>query len=174
LIVFNLNKIVKDVCKKLLYSIQEASKELNISRVTIYNKIKNCSELKKFVKVRNNVKYLMPEGLEIIKQSIVDNDSKYVNDNNTDYDSNHGYHELLNGLKDLQNNFTISLQNQIELLKNQMEEKDKQLQSKDELLKNFQILLRTEQENNVKLLNEKNNKKYKSIFDIFKKKNTLD
>jgi hypothetical protein len=172
----------------LLYSIQEASKKLNISRMTIYNKIRTYPELKKFIKVKNNVKYLMPEGLDLIKNSKIDNnildnsksDVKEIDNNNHTLESNIDYKILLKNFDNLQNefynnknNFTESLQDQIQLMKSQLEEKDrqleskdKQLESKDELLKNFQVLLKVEQENNTKLLTEKSKK---SLFDIFKK-----
>jgi hypothetical protein len=144
---------------KNLYTITESANELNVSRLTIYKKIDELKDdLKPYIKIKNNTKYLNNKALEIIKSNI-----KRPN-------------------KSKNNEKEILLQNQIEQLKKQnkiLQEqivvKDNQLQNKDDIIKNFQVLLKNEQENNIKIL-ENNNKllessKKDSFFNkIFKKK----
>ena len=55
----------------MLYSITEAAKRLQVSRVTVYNKLDKLPELKAHVKVQNNTKYIDDTGLEIIRLSMV-------------------------------------------------------------------------------------------------------
>jgi predicted DNA-binding protein YlxM (UPF0122 family) len=154
-----------------LFSIKKIADQLNVSRQTIYNKIDELQlELNKYLIVKNNVKYLKLEAIDIIKDNIKNQLDKSIKNTN---DLNSDYKEALNGFKELHVNYTSNLHDQIKHLQSQVNEKDnqlnekdkqlnnkdiqliekdKQLNSKDELLRNFQFLLKNEQENNIKLL----------------------
>jgi len=149
-----------------LFLITKVASKLNVSRQTIYNKVDELQEqLEKHIVIKDNVKYLKVEGINIIKDNIkiqtIKSKNKSSNEpkNKSNNDLNIDYKKFTENIKDLQVNYICSLQDQIKQLENQVNaqgkqltEKDKQLDSKDELLRNFQILLKNEQENNIKLL----------------------
>ena len=170
-----------------MFTVEEVSKLLSVSKVTIYAKLKKHESK---VVVKQGKKYVTDELLSLIKQELnlkeylkdnlkIDNDIDAINQEiSTDRD------DLINLNKDL-----------INILKQQLEEKDIQLREKDKqieelinLNKNNQILLKHEQdkENNQKLLEdhfqavdeklmnlreelkEKRNNKNKSFFTFFR------
>jgi hypothetical protein len=167
-------------------NIQDVAKQLNISRMTVYNKLKNreiYKELKPHLKTIKKVRYFDNKGIELLKKHITVKDSSKTEneiDSNNDLDdnSNDEYKKLSEGIKDLQVNFINNLKDQIKQLQNQVNEKDKQimehlkqlntkdkqLDNKDELLRNFQVLLKNEQEN-IKLLKEDNKKNANTIWN---------
>jgi hypothetical protein len=148
-------------------SIQDISEKLNISRVTVYNKLKNKNiykELKPYLKRIKKVQYIHKDGIEILKKHItVKNNSKKVENINLEFDSTKEKKQIIDSINNLQVNYTNSLLDRIKQLEeqlqikdkqlqNQLLEKDKQLQNKDDIIKNFQVLLKNEQENNIKIL----------------------
>jgi hypothetical protein len=145
--------------------IHDVAEKLNISRMTVYNKLNNkeiYKELKPFLKKIKKVQYMSAEGIEILKKYIpVKDSSKNNNQFESKIDSkDNEFKEMIDSMKDLQVNYISDLKNQVEYLQDQ-------LKNKDEIIKNFQILLKNEQENNLKLLESKQ----KTIWDkIFKNK----
>jgi hypothetical protein len=172
-----------------MFSIAKLANKLNVSRQTIYNKIDELQlELEPYIVTTKNVKHYKIEAVTIIKNSIKSQPDKSINKSikNT---INADYNQVLEGLRDLQVNYTSNLLDQIKQLENQirekdsqlnekdkqfenqlkvkdsqLSEKDKQLNNKDELLRNFQILLKNEQEN-IKLLKEDNKKNANTIWN---------
>ena len=140
------------------FTISEISKKLTVSKQCISKKLKTLNEeLKPFIIIKNNIKYLNQEGLDIIN-------------NNLNPDNN------LNDLNNLNNVLIESYKNQIEDLKNKHNEHVNDLNkmikhlqtdsnNKNELLKNMQILLKEEQ-NKTKLLETKK----QGFFNFFRKK----
>jgi chromosome segregation ATPase len=146
------------------HTIQEASKILDLSRMTVYKKIDKIDELNQHIVIKKGKKYITDKGIEIIKLSL----------------------ENCKGVVTPNNELTTSLQDQIKYLKSeietknkhleakdkQLEAKDKQLESKDELLKNFQVLLGHEQQSKALLENKLNevesNKKDLSLVEWLK------
>jgi hypothetical protein len=138
----------------------EVAKQLKVSHTTIYNRLKDeniYEELKPHIKKIKNVMCIDNQGIELLKKYVT---SKEIN-NKKDVN-------FTEGMKNLQINFITNLQEQNKQLQNQIEEKDKQLNAKDELLRNFQILLKNEQEN-IKLLKDSNDKKTTTINSIWNK-----
>lgn len=133
------------------YKVVEVAELLGVSKVTIYDKLKSLKkELRPFVKVTQNKTFIADEGVELIKSSLKVNQVVSKDEE-----------ELNNNLTVQENEYVLSLINQIEFLRQQIDTKDDQLRSKDELLvardellKNFQILLKQEQDTRL-LLEEK-------------------
>ena len=135
----------------MLYSVQQASKILNISRVTIYKKIESVKELKPFVRVKNKTKFIDEKGLEIIRQSISD-----VNIN-----KNQVKHEQQIPQDKAENVQESSEVNQVvNLLKEQIDLLNEQIKNKDIQLERMQVLLL----NNQKLLESRQDKEYRTIW----------
>lgn len=138
------------------YTIKEATEKLNISRATLYNKIKLKEEkLKKHITTEEGKKYISAIGIEILEknETIDSNETSYQQTSNND---NSESKILMN-----ENNF---LKSQIEFLQGQLDKKDDQIKTLSELVKNSQILLKNEQE--TKLIETP----AKNIFSWFKKK----
>lgn len=140
----------------MLYTIQEASNQLKISKVTIYKKIKNSPEFKAFIKVKNNTKFIEPEGLDWLRENIVNNNNvnqlKETPSNNSENIFNKA---IVNTFNHLQDEYVNSLKQQISSLENyiktlenerenknyQLEEYNKRLAENNKLMENMQVLL---------------------------------
>lgn len=146
----------------MLYSVQEASKLLNTSRVTIYNKIEKLKELKPHIKVKNNAKYITVEGIELIRQSINDNQQSKVFTNieeekEEDTQENINNNSVVNDFTPLQNDLIQVLKEQIQELKEQIteikEDKQKQIEHLQEQLqvkdKQIDVLTKLHENNQV-------------------------
>ena len=120
------------------------SKQLNISKVTAYAKMK-LPEVKPFVILENGKSCVNEEGLEAIKQSL-----KY---NNVFDEAENIEIELLKDdmILSLKNN-VLSLENNIKCLKEQLDIKDTQIQKVNKLLENNQIIFKHDQEKNKAIL----------------------
>jgi len=106
----------------LVYDIEEVAELANISKATVYRKIK-LKEIKPFiVKIEGKI-YIEDAAINLIKESIVS--PKGLEDSPV----------LIDSLKE-----------QLEFLKEQLIIKDKQLESKDKLFENMQVLLLQEKE----------------------------
>lgn len=135
-------------------TVAEISERLNVSKVTIYKKLKELKqELKPHIQTRNNVKYIGLEGFEIIKNAV-----SFKGGLNESEGENLEplKEEGLNPFNQLKEIYINGLNEQINFLKKEIDIKNEQLQKKDELLKNFQVLLLHEQQDK-KLLEDKIN-----------------
>lgn len=148
-----------------LYTITESANELNVSRLTIYKKIDELKDIKPYITVKNNTKYLNNKALEIIKANIKRPSKPKNNEKEV---------LLQNQIEQLKKQNKI-LQEQIVVKDEQINKKDDQLQNKDDIIKNFQVLLKNEQESNIKILENntkllESSKKNNFFNKIFKKK----
>ena len=138
-----------------MFTVEEVSKLLSVSKVTIYAKLKKYGSK---VVVKQGKKYVTEELLSLIKQELnlkeclkynlkVENNTGAINQEiATDRD------DLINLNQDLIN----FLKQQLEEKDIQLREKDKQIEELINLNKNNQILLKQQQdkENNQKLLED--------------------
>jgi gas vesicle protein len=127
-----------------LYTVIEASKELNSTRQSIYNKLK-CQDVKKYVKDVKGVIYIEKEGVELIGvklgckinlhdvNNFTDDVKSFVEDSSKD---------VKEDIRILQDEFTQSLKSEIEHLRAELNKKNEQLEKKDNLLENMQILFK--------------------------------
>lgn len=127
----------------MLYNVNELSTLFKVSKVTVYKKLDTVKDLKQFIKVKNKVKYLSEEGLEILSRQF---SNKEFNTTDSPEDKN---------------NIETLLKSQVEYLQEQLKEKDKQLERMQVLLLNNQKLLETRQD-----------KPHWNIWKIFTKNNT--
>lgn len=141
------------------YTIKEALEELNISRATLYNRLKLSSKkLKEHITIKDGKKYISQIGIEILKDntSIDEND---VNKSSEDINNRNFEFDLLK-----ENEF---LKSQIEFLQSQMLMKDDQIKTLFTLVENSQVLLKNEQQ--TRLLESVEHETKKSFFNWFKK-----
>lgn len=138
-----------------MFTVEEVSKLLSVSKVTIYAKLKKYESK---VVVKQGKKYVTEELLSLIKQELnlkeclkdnlkVENDKEVINQEiATDRD------DLINLNQDLIN----FLKQQLEEKDIQLREKDKQIEELINLNKNNQILLKQQQDKeiNQKLLED--------------------
>lgn len=135
-----------------MFTVEEVSKLLSVSKVTIYAKLKKYESK---VVVKQGKKYVTEELLSLIKQEL--NLKECLKDNlkdNLKVENNTGAinQEIATDRDDL-----INLnQDLINFLKQQLEEKDKQIEELINLNKNNQILLKQQQDKeiNQKLLED--------------------
>ena len=125
----------------MLYDATRIAKKLNISKVTVYTKMK-LPEINSFLIFQNGKSLVDENGLEAIKQSLKYNQSPENELAATD-------------MNILKVDMIDSLTSTIEFLKEQLNVKDEQMQSIRELFENTQILFKKEQEKNVLTLPEK-------------------
>lgn len=126
-----------------MYNVEEVAKRVGVSKVTVYKKIKNLKKLEKFIVNKEDRVYILDEGIKILKESI--NKNKHspnkinVEDEvSVELDSSK---ELINILKD-----------QLKEKDIQLKEKDKQLNELINLNKNNQVLLKQQQDKELKQL----------------------
>lgn len=147
----------------MLYSVQEASKLLNISRVTIYNKIDKVKDLHAHIKVKNNTKFITPEGIELIRQSIIDNNQSkaFASEQTINQEipeQKQDTSRVVNGSKPLQDDVIKLLKEQILDLQKDKENLHNRLEQQMNQHQNTQVLLRQAQDQ-VFLLESGNDKK---------------
>lgn len=172
--------------KKESFSINEAAQELNVTKQCIYKKIKTLNELNNHIFIKNNIKYISKEGLDLIYKNL---NSEQVNESLNDLNelNNLNLNSLIrlienykeqivllntqheNHLNDLKNNYLFQIESLTEQLKTkdfQIETKDQQFLQQTKLIENMQVLLKQHQDTNQKLIEEK-----KSIWQrLFRKK----
>ena len=51
----------------MLYTVEQAAKELNISKQAIYKKIKNKEEFKQYIVIKDSIKHIKEEGLNCLR-----------------------------------------------------------------------------------------------------------
>jgi hypothetical protein len=111
------------------YSIKEALIELNISRATLYNRLKlQEKNLKDHINIKDGKKYISSIGIKILKNNDSIDESKEVDKDNFELNK--------------ENDF---LKSQIEFLQSQLEKKDEQIETLSKLVENSQVLLKNEQ-----------------------------
>jgi len=136
------------------YTFRDVAKQLGVSRITVYSKVKNNSKLNEYITEENGLQYLSDEGVNQLSKLIVKlqktnskNNNKLTND------------ELQKKLDTIQESF-VKLESKInndinsKLLINlqvQLEEKDKHINQLTKLLENSQILLKEQQSKTILL-----------------------
>lgn len=128
-----------------MFTVEEVSEQLKVSKVTIYSKLKKFDNM---VVIKQGKKYITDELLRTIKDDlkIKENDNNNLNidmDNNTLNDEISADMDLININKDL-----------INALLDQLKEKDKQISELHALIENNQVLLKQEKEVNQLQLTE--------------------
>lgn len=139
----------------MLYDVSQVASKLNVSKQSIYNKLK-LKEYKNKILIKQGKTYIDDDLLNLIKDNLKIKANLNMNDNIDaseelqDVDSITLDDDLLNLNKDL-----------IDLLKDQLKEKDLQLHEKDiqihelhKLIENNQVLLREKPQQDIKLLEE--------------------
>ncbi|MBU3156021.1 hypothetical protein [Clostridium estertheticum] len=123
----------------MIYDAFKIAKNLNISKVTAYAKMK-LPEVKPFLITHNGKTCVDEKGLDAIKQSLKYNQTAESEVAATVVASN-----VVNLLKE---DMIEILKNDIEFIKQQLNVKDGQLYDINKLLENTQILFKQEQEKN--------------------------
>lgn len=168
----------------MLYTVSQISENLNVSKQTVYKKLSGLKkELKPFIKMKQGIKCIEEEGVEIIRNSIrtLKDDTVDINDLNDELNVDDENIEsevsatVVNELNELKQEYITSLKERIEKLEEQLNTKDDQLNNKDELLRNFQVLMKQQEQmstENQKLIGWINNarEEKKSLFSrIFRR-----
>jgi septal ring factor EnvC (AmiA/AmiB activator) len=163
--------MLKAGLKIMYYSVSEVSKQLNVSKVTIYKKINKVNGLKKHVKHLKTGQCLTEEGFKILKNSLeLTGGSKPLQESIPDNQHDTYSETVLIVYKQL----IESMEKQISDLKDdrqklyeQMSIKDEQISSLTRLNENTQILLRQEQQ--MKQLPPQSGNGKNHVFDKIKK-----
>jgi predicted DNA-binding protein YlxM (UPF0122 family) len=123
------------------YTIAEVAKELEVSKNTVYNRLKGLQkDLKPFVKVTKGITYIEEEGMEIIRKAVyVENEE--TKENETIEADN------VNPFQALQEDYINTLKTTIEMLERDKEDLKNQLTEQTEIVKRQQILQLNEQYN---------------------------
>lgn len=130
-----------------MFTVEEVSDKLNVSKVTIYAKLKKFNDK---VVIKQGKKYITEELLSLIKQDlkIKENENNNLNNDENSEPINSetasDRDDLINLNKDLIN----TLIEQLDSKDSQLYEKDKQISELHKLIENSQVLLREEKENN--------------------------
>lgn len=120
-----------------MYNVEEVSNIIGVSKVTIYKKIKSLKELQKYIVNNEDRIYILKDGIKILKENLEKNNNKHIkNEIAIDLDDNK---ELINMLKD-----------QIKEKDMQIKDKDNQINELINLNKNNQILLKQQQDKEIK------------------------
>jgi hypothetical protein len=163
----------------MYYSVSEISKQLNISKVTVYKKLDKISELKDHIKQLKDGKCVTEEGLEIIRQSLqlTPLTNPLPEELKEDTEKPDSSSDLI-----IYKQLIESLENQVNCLKEDKQKLYEQLDTKDKhidsladalntaqrLNENSQILLR-QQQDKILFLESPPTKERKSIWDMFKR-----
>lgn len=158
----------------MLHTIAEVVKITGLSKVTIYKRIK-LKEMQEYITKKQGKTAINDAGVNLIKESVkVNTKNNNKEENKTDakpqkHDTTAINEDLVKVSKSLLNRLTLDIEKQDAQLK----EKDTQIQTLQTLLANSQVLLRQQQE--IKLLEEKNKRPMKGIFrNLFKKNSKED
>lgn len=132
-----------------MYKVSEISELLGVSKVTIYKKIDSLKkELRPHIKLKQKIKYIDNEGIEIIKNSLAINKQTVnkLNDRLTQDELTQDNSIYIEELTELKKEYIQELKSQIGYLKKELESKDKIISTTNELLRNSQVLLKQEKE----------------------------
>ncbi|MBY6860825.1 hypothetical protein [Clostridium botulinum] len=130
----------------MLYSVSEISNLINLSKVSIYKKLK-LKEIEPHLTKLQGVTYVNEVGFNLLKESLNLNEKIKTNLNNENINV-----EIATDLVDFKEDLTslnLLKDDYIETLKKQIEEKDNQIQELHKLIENNQILLKQEKEVNL-------------------------
>lgn len=157
-----------------MYRIVEVAEMFKVSKVTVYNYLKEYSkEFKPHLHKIKSITHIDNTGIELLKEYMsLKGDFKEVNTKeqkeNINNTPNSEYIELLREFKDFKQTYVKDLKEQIKTLKGEIEVKNNQLENKDKLLENMQVLIKQQQEKTLLIEEQKEDKK--SIFQrIFKR-----
>lgn len=130
-----------------VFSITKVASQLHVSRQTIYNKIDEFqSELKPFIIIKNNVKYLKIEAINIIKESInppkLNKEKESTNQLNINGDTIEFLKNELLKKDKIYSDYISDLKQNTENLKQRIEHLEKESIQKNKLLENMQVLLK--------------------------------
>lgn len=173
----------------MLYDVNKIADLTNVSKVTIYNKLK-LKQLKPFIVKKQGKTYVSEDGFNLIKNALNLNDSLkvHLNPKETEHAVNAEISVDSTQLINLKDDLIKSLKSEVEFLRNEITVKNNQLDKKDKLIENMQILLKQEQDHKLleehfkeldtKLIDLRKDlidKQDKSKFNIFKRaKNKLN
>lgn len=125
------------------YKVVDVAKMLDVSKVTIYEKMKLLKkELKPYIKLKGNVKYIDTQGIEIIRRSLKDYQEEENNQENFTKSKLNTEHDIEGSIE---NAYIQHLKTEIEYYRNQLKAKDEQINTHMELIQNFQVLIKQEQ-----------------------------
>lgn len=130
-----------------MYSVEEVADKLNVSKVTVYAKLKKFDDM---VVIKQNKKYVTEELLSLIKKDLKVKEIEHERVSSSEYKEYVNAEiaidrdDLVNLNKDLIN----TLIEQLKVKDKQLEEKDKQIKELHKLIENSQVLLKEEQKHN--------------------------
>lgn len=181
----------------MLRSVSDISDLTGLSKVSIYNKLK-LKEVAPFVSKNKGITYVQEEGVTLICEglNLKENALNSLNDSlkqeqeeiAVDIDIK-GIEDFKAELKELNLDYINTLKQEIDTLKGQLDNKDKQIEELINLNKNNQVLLKQQQDKEIKQLQleehfeevdhklmdlrdrmENRKEEKKSFFDRFKNK----
>lgn len=124
-----------------MYDVNNVSSLLGVSTVTVYKKIKKLDELKKFIVIKDGKTYVLKEGVDVLRGKIASKPNVFKEEIKE---------------KEIEN---VKEDQFINMLKEQLKEKDQQIKEKDNqineligLNKNSQILIKQQQDKEMKQL----------------------
>jgi len=146
----------------MLYSIAEVSELINLSKVTLYKKLR-LLDMSTHITKKSNITYIDDEGLQLIKDDLISLNSE---DNIT---TSNEETEALEGGLSLKEDYIKYLKAENEKLWNGMQEKDDQISKLIDLNKNSQILLKEKPHDDILLLEEHFEEMDNKLIDIKEK-----
>lgn len=131
----------------MFYSVSEISELINLSKVSIYKKLK-AEQFESHIIKKKGTTYIDKEGFELLKRSLKLNteEKKDLNSSNINLENMIDTDEL--------NELKILRQDYIATMKKQLDQKDKQIEELHRLIENNQILLKQEKQVNQLQLEE--------------------
>jgi hypothetical protein len=138
----------------MLYTVAEISNLTDLSKVSIYNKLK-LKEIHEHITKKQGVAYIDEIGLNLIKDSLKLNDDALNHLNNKDIDTsiNDDIPIDTDGLN-IKNEYINYLKVENERLWIELKDKNLQISSLQRLVENGQILLKDKPQQDIKLLEE--------------------
>lgn len=151
----------------MLYTVEQVANLLNVSKQTIYNKLK-LIEFKNKILIKQGQKYIDDELLSLIKNNLKIKSNFKDNDNlNTQAEAEKAQDiiaddDLLNLNKDL----IYALLEQLKVKDKQIEDLNNRLEQEQELTKNMQVLQLKQQTTDIKALEEHCNEFDNKLLEI--------
>lgn len=131
----------------MLYTVAEAADFTNLSKVSIYNKLK-LKELEPYITKNKGVTYISEDGVNLIKSSLnLKNDNlKDLNHNDMDTALNDGIEPREEDLN-VKDDYINYLKAENEKLWQEIQEKNNQITNFSRLVQNGQVLLKDKNDN---------------------------
>jgi predicted DNA-binding transcriptional regulator AlpA len=150
-------------------TITEIASQLNVSRQYIYKLIEKDDlqeELKKYMVIKNKIKYINVDALTILKNNLKKKDEKKsTHTKNKNKDESDLYKENIDYLKNELEKRDAFYKDLIDDMRKRISFFEEESLKKDKLLENMQVLLKQKEE-----ILQLTDKKNSSIWDFFKKK----